>query len=199
MSRKLLADESGFIISAELVLVATLLVIGLIVGMSEVQHAVVAELNDVADAIGSANQSYHYSGFTKRDWGWGGWYGYGCGVHAYTAGSVFVDLQDECDLNQCMLACNPPVVEAPKTGGAYGYGYGYGGAYGVQTTIGAAGSGVVSGSASATVVPTPAAAGAAHVETAPVPCPGGCDESDKAAPCPGGCEDNEHPEPAPAP
>lgn len=132
MARKLLADESGFIISAELVLVATLLVIGLIVGMSEVQHAVVSELNDVADAIGSANQSYHYSGFSKRDWGRGGW-GWG-GTHAHTAGSVFVDVQDACDLNQCMLACNPPVVEAPKMGG-YGFGGGYGGTFHGRTTV----------------------------------------------------------------
>ena len=53
----LLRDEAGFIVSAELVLVATLLVIGLIVGLSEVQHALVAELNDVADAIRNVNQS----------------------------------------------------------------------------------------------------------------------------------------------
>lgn len=45
---QLLHDETGFIVSAELVLVATILVIGLIVGLSEVQHAVVQELNDVA-------------------------------------------------------------------------------------------------------------------------------------------------------
>ena len=130
MVRSLWRDESGFIISAELVLIATILVIGLIVGMSEVQQAGVAELNDVADAIGSANQPYSYSGFTKRDgWGWGrgGWggWGWGGGVHAYTAGSFFVDVQDACDLNQCMLACNPPVAEAPKVG-AYG-GYASGG------------------------------------------------------------------------
>ena len=115
MRRSLLADETGFIVSSELVLVATILVIGLIVGMSEVQHAVVGELNDVADAIGSANQSYSYSGFTKRDRGWAGGWGWG-GVHAYTAGSLFVDLQDDCDMNQCMLACNPPLIEAPKFG-----------------------------------------------------------------------------------
>ena len=74
MLKQLWSDESGFIISAELVMVATILVIGLIVGLSEVQHAVVGELNDVADAIGSANQSFGYSGFVKRDgwWGWGG-------------------------------------------------------------------------------------------------------------------------------
>ncbi|MFO1092326.1 MAG: hypothetical protein U0992_03300 [Planctomycetaceae bacterium] len=128
MTRRLLADESGFIISAELVLVATILVIGIIVGLSEVQHAVVGELNDVADAIGSVNQSFSYSGFSKRDWGGGGGWGGGWGgTHAWTPGSAFVDFQDACDLNQCMLACNPPVPEAPKFGG---YGHGGGGGYG---------------------------------------------------------------------
>ena len=64
MLNRLFQDEAGFIVSAELVLVATLLVIGLIVGLSEVQHAIVSELNDVADAIGSLNQSYCFSGFS---------------------------------------------------------------------------------------------------------------------------------------
>jgi hypothetical protein len=116
MLQKLWSDESGFIISAELVMVATILVIGLIVGLSEVQHAVVGELNDVADSIGSANQSYGYSGFAKRDgwwgWGWGG--GWGGNIHAWTVGSTFVDVTDACDNNQCALACNPPVIEFPK-------------------------------------------------------------------------------------
>jgi hypothetical protein len=180
MARRLFADESGFIISSELVLVATLLVIGLIVGMSEVQHAVVAELNDVADAIGSANQSYSFSGFTKRDWG-GGW-GWGCGVHAYTAGSAFLDLQDACDLNQCMLACNPPVSEAPKVGAYGGYGYGFGG-----YTAGAYG-GVVTGNGFST--------GPGQPVPDAVPCPGGCDDVPaETVPCPGGCDD--HPTPAP--
>lgn len=112
MLQQLKQDETGFIISAELVMVATILVLGVMVGLSEVQHAVVGELNDVADAIGSANQSYAYSGFSKVDGSWGGW----CGgvVHAYTVGSAFGDVQDACDLNQCQLACNPPVMEFPK-------------------------------------------------------------------------------------
>lgn len=106
MLTRLLHDETGFVISAELVLVATILVIGLIVGLSEVQHAVVAELNDVADAIGSVNQSFSFSGFSKRDRGlW---------VHAFTRGSFFFDAFDECDNNQCTLACNGPVPEGPK-------------------------------------------------------------------------------------
>ncbi len=67
MLRQLLNDDAGFIVSAELVLVATLLVIGLIVGLSEVQHAVVAELNDVADAIGELNQCYYYNRLLERE------------------------------------------------------------------------------------------------------------------------------------
>ncbi|MCA9032517.1 MAG: hypothetical protein KDA66_16995 [Planctomycetaceae bacterium] len=105
MLHQLLNDEAGFIVSAELVLVATILVIGLIVGLSEVQHAVNSELNDVAEAIGCLNQSYSFSGFTKRD---------GRDVHAFTRGSAFADLQDDCDNNQCDIACDRPVSEGPK-------------------------------------------------------------------------------------
>jgi len=106
MVRQLLNDEAGFIISAELVLVATLLVIGLIVGLSEVQHAIVSELNDVGDAIGELNQSYFYSGFHKRD--------LGGVIHAVTYGSDFEDQRDDCDNNQCDLACDAPANETPK-------------------------------------------------------------------------------------
>jgi len=108
MLRTLLNDESGFIISAELVLVASLLVIGLIVGLSEIQHAIVTELNDVADAIGCINQSYYYSGFSKEKTFQGG-------VAAFTRGGAFVDETDDCDKNQCDLTCDAPMDEGPKT------------------------------------------------------------------------------------
>lgn len=78
-------DEAGFIVSAELVLIATILVIGMIVGLSEVQTAVVHELNDVANSIGSLNQSYSFRGFT--------------GCKAVTVGSKFQDNFDVCDNN----------------------------------------------------------------------------------------------------
>jgi Flp pilus assembly pilin Flp len=106
MLKMLLNDEAGFIISAELVLVATLLVIGMIVGLSEVQHAVVSELNDVADAIGELNQAYSFSGFHKRD-------NRGC-FHAATYGSNFADTTDDCDDNQCQIACDAPSNETAK-------------------------------------------------------------------------------------
>lgn len=107
MLRKLWNDEAGFIVSAELVLVATLLVIGMIVGLSEIQHAVVQELNDVADAIGNVNQSYFYTGFSAEKT-------LGFGVKSFTHGAAFVDHIDDCDRNECDLTCDNPVPEAPK-------------------------------------------------------------------------------------
>jgi len=106
MLNSLLRDESGFIVSAELILVATLLVIGLIVGLSEAHHAVVSELNDVADAIGEVNQSYSFSGFSKCD--------FNNRLHAVTYGSDFEDQRDDCDNNQCDIACDAPANETPK-------------------------------------------------------------------------------------
>jgi hypothetical protein len=101
----LFQDEAGFIVSVELVLIATLLVIGLIVGLSEIQHAIVQELNDIAEAIGSLNQSFLFTGFTafKRDGR----------LKSFFAGSFFHDGRDDCDGNECEISCAPPVPEGP--------------------------------------------------------------------------------------
>lgn len=90
MLRQLLNDEAGFIVSAELVLIATILVLGLIVGMSQIQYAVVEEMNDVAHAIGALNQSYLVTGFAavKQD---------GTTLKSAVVGSSFKDAADECD------------------------------------------------------------------------------------------------------
>ena len=84
---KLWNDECGAIISAELVLVMTILGIGMIVGLKAVQLAVVQELNDVAAAVGSINQSYSYAGLANYCGEYGGW----------TAGSSYTDHGDVCD------------------------------------------------------------------------------------------------------
>src|SRR5580698_6627097 len=60
-------DEAGFIVSAELILVATLLVIGMIVGLQTVRDTVITELADTATAIGQINQSYSYGGVTGHN------------------------------------------------------------------------------------------------------------------------------------
>lgn len=105
--RALLHDEQGFILSAELVLIATVLVIGLIVGLSEVQHAVVTELNDVGDAVGALNQSYFFSGLSSRD---------KYKLKSRFSGSKFGDQMDDCDNNQCEITCAAPHPEGSKGG-----------------------------------------------------------------------------------
>jgi Flp pilus assembly pilin Flp len=85
MLKRLWNDEGGAIISAELVLVATILVIGMIVGLKSVRDAVVSELADVGQAIANINQSYRYGGVT--------------GHFAQTMGSSFADNYDFCDLD----------------------------------------------------------------------------------------------------
>ena len=84
--RKLWNDEAGFIISAELVLVATIVVIAMIVGLVCVRNQVVQELIDVGLAIGNINQSYAYGGiYTPVTHPW-----------AYVGGASYVDYLDYC-------------------------------------------------------------------------------------------------------
>jgi len=56
-------DQAGFVISAELVLISSVLVIGLVTGLTCLRNAVNDELSDVACAITALDQSYCYTGF----------------------------------------------------------------------------------------------------------------------------------------
>jgi hypothetical protein len=103
MFRKLWNDERGFIISAELVLVATLLVIGMIVGLTILRNQVVQELGDLAMAIGMLSQGYWYPGVEKDDGG---------SIYAQTDGSNYEDALDAC---QTATASNDP-DNAPPAG-----------------------------------------------------------------------------------
>ena len=75
--QKLWTDETGFLVSSELVLVSTILVLSMVVGLSEVSRAVNHELADVASAFSSVNQSYRYDGLfsSDRSGGYGSGYG----------------------------------------------------------------------------------------------------------------------------
>jgi hypothetical protein len=77
-------NEDGFVISTELVLVATLLVMGLVVGMQSVRDSALAELADIAAAVGNLNQSFSYAGVR--------------GHASYVAGSLWIDQSDFCDM-----------------------------------------------------------------------------------------------------
>ncbi len=98
MLKALWKDEVGIILSAELVLIATILVIGMIVGLVELQCAVVAELSDLGDAIGNLDQSYQTSGITSfKKHG---------GIKGATAGARYNDNPDICDCNS-IIVCDP--------------------------------------------------------------------------------------------
>jgi Flp pilus assembly pilin Flp len=75
-------DENGFIVSAELVLISTIVVLGMIVGLSELSLNINNELEDVGSAFQSIQQSYHASGSSGHK---------GC-----TFGSSFRDCPDYC-------------------------------------------------------------------------------------------------------
>lgn len=106
VAQKLWNDDAGFIISIELILIATIAVIGLITGLTAVRDAVTSELSDVAGAIQDLNQSYTFFGVE--------------GHSGSTAGSDFVDALDFCDdaddvsgdADNCITFDVPPADEA---------------------------------------------------------------------------------------
>lgn len=57
-------DETGAIISTELVLIAVVAVLGLMAGFVSMRDAVVSELSDVSGATDDLNQSYSYNGIS---------------------------------------------------------------------------------------------------------------------------------------
>ena len=92
---KLLSEESGVIISAELALTLTIAVLAMVVGLSEAAVSVNTELNDLSNAIGALNQSYGYTGFTASS---------GSKVKSSVAGACLGDATDDCDTNTtCVL------------------------------------------------------------------------------------------------
>jgi len=100
---KLWNDEAGFIVSAELVLIATILVLGMIVGLVSVRDQVVQELGDVAIAFGLLNQSYSFSGIT--------------GHTSSTAGTFFDDTTDYCDISQGATALPEACIDVQIAAG----------------------------------------------------------------------------------
>ena len=61
--KSLFRDDHGFIVSIELVLNATIGVLSLIVGLSCLSNAIVAEYQDLGWAVRGLNQSYYFGGF----------------------------------------------------------------------------------------------------------------------------------------
>jgi len=106
MLKSLWNDENGVILSAELVLIGTILIIGMIVGLVELQCAVVGELSDLGDAIGNLDQSYTTSGLRSlKSSG---------GTKAATYGASYRDQADEGDCNQ-IIVCDDSLGRGEKS------------------------------------------------------------------------------------
>jgi Flp pilus assembly pilin Flp len=102
MLRQLIQDESGVIISAELVLVLTIAVLAMVVGLSEVSVAINTELNDLGNAFGRLDQTYGYTGFSANS-------NNDCKNKSFVHGASFMDSVDDCDVNTtCDMVCGAP-------------------------------------------------------------------------------------------
>lgn len=91
-------DENAFVVSAELVLVMTVAVLAMVVGLHAVAKSVTMELNDVANAFGTIDQSFSYKGLVKAH-------------HASVTGSAFVDRSDACDCTSIIQPSPQPKVD----------------------------------------------------------------------------------------
>lgn len=94
-TRQLWFDETAFVVSSELILVGSILVIGMLVGLVSLRDQVVQELADTAGAMSKWTQTFSLAGIT--------------GHSASTAGSIFNDTTDFCDFG-FPIACDvdPP-------------------------------------------------------------------------------------------
>ena len=80
-------DDFGFIATSDLLLLCTILVLGVIVGLTTLRDQVVQELGDLAGAIGEMNQSYSFGNSTIVF----------AGATLVAAGSSFTDNADDCE------------------------------------------------------------------------------------------------------
>lgn len=77
--------QGGFVLTAELVLIVTILVLGAIVGLVTMRDALTGEMEDVAEAVGALDQGYQFDGLINPQ------------DTAATAGSAFTDAIDDGD------------------------------------------------------------------------------------------------------
>lgn len=96
--RRFWRDECGAVISAEMVLIGTVAILGTTVGLKTLSQSINAELTDVARAIRSLDQSYCYCGFSS--------------CRAWTAGSCFMQEPVERSLQSLCVGIEPNAAPA---------------------------------------------------------------------------------------
>jgi hypothetical protein len=99
-------DESGVILSTELAIVGSVLVVGVMTGMSVLKESVNTELGELSSAINSIDQSYSFSGHRKAYRIDGN-----SRCHAFTAGSTFQN--NDCDQEVAQQNITGPEDQTP--------------------------------------------------------------------------------------
>ncbi|XQF93781.1 hypothetical protein ACOBV9_09055 [Pseudoalteromonas espejiana] len=59
--------QKGFVLTSELIILSTSMVAALVIGLSTLRDSVTSELEDVAEAIGSLDQSYVFDGMINAE------------------------------------------------------------------------------------------------------------------------------------
>jgi hypothetical protein len=110
MFRKLWDDQSGAILSAELVVLGTIMVVGVATGLASIRDAVITELNDFATVVSTMDQSLVVHGVTSHS--------------GATGRTLFVDTPDAGDTGStgasstCLIVCGPAPSLAGSESGA---------------------------------------------------------------------------------
>lgn len=97
LMNRLWNDDGGALIAIEFLFVATIIVIGLIVGLVGVRNAVVAELTELGNAVLALSQGYSFAGLV--------------GCCAATDGSQAIDIPGLLDQPICTPPFVPSVIE----------------------------------------------------------------------------------------
>ncbi len=84
MLHRLWNDETGMVVSSELVFVTSIAAIGMIVGLSAARDGITSELADVGDSVTEYNQGYQVASIQ--------------GHGAALSGSQYLDSTDFCDV-----------------------------------------------------------------------------------------------------
>jgi hypothetical protein len=103
--QRLWGDDSGVILTLEIILIATVVLLGVLVGLASLRDGIITELADLGGSISNLDQSYVLHGAVSHS--------------SATAGTVFNDLNDFGDdpddpivVNErCLVVCaGAPVV-----------------------------------------------------------------------------------------
>jgi hypothetical protein len=109
--RKLFNDEAGFVVSAELALIVTLIFTAVAVGVAVARDSLVNEYNDISEMIGVVDQSWNVNGTAVSNGG-------ATGTHPNHGENNAMGFNDEGDVCDCKAVTYKSICGKDQTGGS---------------------------------------------------------------------------------